>query len=168
MKIHDSRGSHSTGLMLLLCCVACVALVISFAMPLESRGAGGLAVKESDEGLSMKDLKTFREMVPIHISAEIVSLEVTVMDDAYVGEALIQPFNHEELGANAINAIIPSNRVQRMFELAMSMGERIDCYGYKMEAPAGHAATSLPFYKIVIAKVQDYDVGLIMATQEAP
>ena len=168
MKINDARGSHSTGLMLLLCCIACVALIISFAMPLESRGAGGMVIKEADEGLSIGDLKAFREIVPIHISAEIVSLEVTVMDDAYVGEAYLQPFNKEEIGAHAIIAIIPSNRVQRMFEVAMEMGERIECYGYKISAPPGHELSGMPFYKIITAKVRDSDVALIVVALEAP
>ncbi len=167
MKIHDSQGSHSTGLMLLLCCIACIALVVSLAMPRESRGAGGIALKEAEEGLSAGELKAMREMIPTLITAEIVSLNVTVMDDAYVGEAYIQPFNHEDLGSYAVIAIIPSNRVQRMFELAMAMGERIECYGYTVPAPAGSKYPGAPYYKIVTAKVQDYGIGLKVAVPEA-
>jgi hypothetical protein len=167
MRINDARGNQTTGLILLLCGIACVALIITATFPLESRG-GGLELREAQEAVPSLDMDAFLSMKLESMTAEIVSLEVTVIDDAYVGEAYLQPFDEEKLGTYALYAIIPSNRVQRMFELAMSTGERIQCQGYKMSAPPGHAATGLPFYRIVTAKVYDSDVPLKVVGVLAP
>jgi hypothetical protein len=148
-------------LVLLLCVIGCAMLISTIVFPLESRGGAEIKAipQKLEEAKIPFNIGEYKHLNPVYITAEIVSLTVKPQDDVYIGEAYLQPFNHEELGSQAVIAVIPSNRVQRMFELAMTRELNIECWGYKIPSVPGHFYNALPFYQIISAEVFDSNVS---------
>ncbi len=102
----------------------------------------------------------------VYFRAEISSLAVKAYDGVYVGEAWMQNLNKNDNLDVSFMAIIPSNRVQRMFELAIARGLPIKGYGYKVPSPEDHWLAGLEFYRVTSAEVLDPDVAIQAVVEE--
>lgn len=172
MKTKDTRRKSSLCRFILpLIAIASIMLIISFALPYESRGGGGGGSRGGDfielkEEGGIKGLEDATKLKIVYFRAEIASLAVKAYDGVYVGEAWMQNLNKDDnLGVSFV-AIIPSNRVQRMFEVAVARGLPIRGYGYKVPSPEDHWLAGLEFYRITSAELHDPDVTINAVVEE--
>lgn len=164
MKKGKERKNLLTGIILPAIGIVCIAISIAIAFPFQSQGGVILeevAMADKDDG--KKKIEHIVTLKPTTFRAEIIALNVDLVDGVYVGQAWLQTFASDTKDAGSIVAVIPSNRVQRMFELAMTRTLNIWVWGYIMPTPEDPRWDGMPFYKIVGAEVSDPDVTIKVA-----
>jgi hypothetical protein len=105
----------------------------------------------------------FNKMMKIHkitfIHAKVLSMGVVIEGGYYFGIADLLVTNDKDVGSQSIVAVMPNNKVERIFELAMARKLEIDAWGWEIERPSGHPeVANFPIYQIFRAKVWDTDL----------
>jgi len=142
-----------------ICLIACVAVLVSLTLPYKSLGGampGHIELQE--EKVPLDFMGQALAMKPIEIRGKVFFLGVNIEGDHYVGEARMMVENTDEIGNNTAVLIIPTARVQRIFELAVARELSITAIGYKTSAPSGHPYKNYPFYKIAEAYLIDTNI----------
>jgi hypothetical protein len=97
------------------------------------------------------------EPLPIPIRGTLAKIGVQGKPGSYFGYALMDVWDkkEEEVGEKGIICIIPSDRIQRVFEVAFPTGMDIKVWGYKISPPAGYEDSPINCYEIVRAEALD-------------
>ena len=148
------------------CFVAFLALIISLAVPSESR-EGNTQKLLIGENAVPKELALKQKDTPLtYIRAKVMNLAVKMDGDQYTCVAALSVINTDEVGSQRVIATIQPPRVQRVFELAMALknynepvlyqrGAVVEAWGYKNPVPEGKEMMDAAFYTIAEAKIWD-------------
>jgi hypothetical protein len=146
--------------------IASLALIISLAVPSESR-EGELSKSLVSENAVPKEFALKIKDAPlVHIRAKVMNLAVKMDGDQYTCIAALSVINTDEVGSQRVIATIQPPRVQRVFELAMALknynepvlyqrGAVVEAWGYKNPVPEGKELMDAAFYTIAEAKIWD-------------
>jgi len=162
MKTKSTHGVRNWGKVIIpVFCAAFLMALTTVGSPSVSTGPGlaKLSLKLTEDKVPLE----FSKMMKIHkitmIHAKVLSMGVVIEGEYYFGIADLQVLNEEDVGVQSIVAVMPNNKVERIFELAMARKLEIDAWGWEIERPLGHPEVAdFPIYQIFRAKVWDTDL----------
>jgi hypothetical protein len=132
--------------------IICLAAVVSLMLPYESRG-GALRekIELNGDSISPEAMGAIRKAILTELDVSVAGLAVKVDNDHYIGEAVLEIQSEEKLDDDVCVGIIPSPRVQRLFELAFTNKIPLKITCMRATAPAGHPLKDHPFYTVIQA-----------------